>query len=334
MESEKMDYEFDNCDWLDLDFDQSINYTDEITPNNNCNIDYNTYSDIELGGSDGTVFDEMLESLSYDETLPANPDIFENMTDTASVSTETTDTTNITNNTTSSTNTNTNVSNYPKNRLQKSDYVFTPSDKPSHKMNAATITKVKWSVKNKVKGKTYQEYIKRQLKIARRICSHMVKLMNNQDIEIFCDFVDRYVVDDLIMHEVCKGTHPLTGEMNVNHIITGKDKLKAMATHAMKNIPDSVSIVESTEVLNEGKLVRMYVTDVGTPMAYVPVDEVLIHTTSTNNTNTNNTTTSISSIIKDGDTPLRKTRVYSGVSDMYLDKNNFVVKMIYTYTEQ
>ena len=113
-------------------------------------------------------------------------------------------------------------------------------------VSRSTVHKVSWSVKNRTKGKTYRVYIKRQLLVGRRICGHLVNLFNNQDSILFFDFLDKYYAKDCIYHEITKGPHPHTGEMNVNRVVQGIEVVKNMLKLSFKNSrPTDISIIHS-----------------------------------------------------------------------------------------
>ena len=179
-------------DWLNLDFDEAIQYTDEILfePSDN---------PVDMAvPDDDWIFGDMLTSSHVE-----NNDI----------------------------NTNNNHNN--KTKVKKTEPQHKVMDRA--KINRSTVHKVSWSVKNRAKGKTYKEYIGRQLKIGRRICGHIVNLFNNQDLDLFFDFIDKYYAKDCLYHDMTKGPHPHTGEMNVDRKTQGVDVMKNMLKHSFKN---------------------------------------------------------------------------------------------------
>lgn len=271
--------EEENPDWLYIDFDEAVQYTDEIL----CEPgDYPSY----MTAPDDWAYGQMLTSAP---------------TVNSSINTKTS---------------NHNPGMQPKPSLTKQNKKSVSQISLDKKnVNRSTVHKVSWSVKNRTKGKTYKEYIGRQLKIGRRICGHIVNLFNNQDADLFEDFLDKYYAPNCIYREITKGPHPQTGEMDVDRTVEGLDVMKHMLKLSFKNIPDAVTVVDSLELLNEGKTIHICVTSIGTPMAAVPVDEWSKSDTST--------CTSTGS-----DVMVRKTHVATGYTDVHLGNNNQIIKVV------
>ena len=174
--------------------------------------------------------------------------------------------------------------------------------------------RVSWIPKHKTKIKTYHQYVTRQLKIARRICMHMVNLLNRQEIDEYCNFVDTYYDINVNMHVMCTGTCGLTREMNVDKNLIGRDAIKTMMTQFITNIPDFILIVENIHVLNDGRLVRIELCEAGTPMNNISIEDLYTF-------NPNSNTTRIEGI--------KQTYVYSVHVDIYLSRTNIIEKIIY-----
>lgn len=134
-------------------------------------------------------------------------------------------------------------------------------------------SKATWSVKNRIQGKTWGEYIKRQNKIARKICNHLFKMFNNQDVEGVLDFIDRYYAEEIIYEENTKGIHPLTGETDTTNIVRGIEAIKGVSKLMLTTCPDILFLVDAMEVLNNGKTVRIELATVATPMHAISAND-------------------------------------------------------------
>lgn len=133
--------------------------------------------------------------------------------------------------------------------------------------------KVVWSLSNSKKGKPYERYIERQLRIARRLCKQLIKVLNLHDQSSFVEFVKYNFSKDFIYHEIVTGTNPFTGVVNSERFISGCDDFVTFVLSFFSGVPDSVLIIDSIEVLTEGKSVRMCGTSVGTPIKEVEFPE-------------------------------------------------------------
>lgn len=130
--------------------------------------------------------------------------------------------------------------------------------------------KVIWSQNNSKNGKTHHAYIKRQLRIARRMCKQLIISHNNHEVHSFCEFMTNNCLENLVFREITHGVHPITGIIDSDVEIVGLADILAFTKSFFTGVPDSTVIVDRIEVLNEGKLVEMKYLKKGT--AVKPVD--------------------------------------------------------------
>lgn len=200
------------------------------------------------------------------------------------------------------------------------------------KVPVSTLKKsrrVIWSVKNKTRGKTYEQYIAKQLKIARRIGSNLIKINNTNDVDQLNTFLDRYMSPDVVVKCTKSGYDPLEDETDTSKVLNGIKPFKTLSKAAFYMMPDHLSIVESIEVLNEGKLVKLTVTFVGTPIGKVHIphevnvennDEITMSYTNTPNMDNGEKSSGY-------DATLKKSFANRGYMLIGLDKNNKINKL-------
>lgn len=136
--------------------------------------------------------------------------------------------------------------------------------------------KVIWSLKNCKKGKTYEDYVIRQLQIARRLCKQTVKLFNDHDIENFVYFARNMFVEDFIFREKITGVNPFNkNQIDSDRIIQGLGNMLLHFQSFVSGVPDSTIMVDNIEVFSEGKRVVMKGKVVGTPLKHVIFPEHL-----------------------------------------------------------
>lgn len=135
------------------------------------------------------------------------------------------------------------------------------------------LHEVKWSVKNQIEGKTFRQYIQKQLKIARRLCSHIVQTFNGLNVKVFNDFVDKYYCENF-MHQIKHpGKHPFTGELDTPDIFEDVVAYKKSFCECFMKVPDFVMMIDNVQVYNDGKLVRLNITTMCTPMGEYAVND-------------------------------------------------------------
>lgn len=158
------------------------------------------------------------------------------------------------------------------------EYELIELQKQNKALNLSDISGVKkanrlfWSGKNKTKSKVYRQYIRKQLNFARQICGHFINLFNTLDPELIINFVCKHYSPDFVAHLRCKGVDPLTGEKDIDRKIVGRDKFIYVLMSMFKNVPDALVIIRRIDVLNEGKVVKLMLTAVGTVLASVDFD--------------------------------------------------------------
>jgi len=131
-------------------------------------------------------------------------------------------------------------------------------------------------VKNSKRGKTYEGYIERQLRIARRLCKQAVKLFNDHDIECFVTFAKNMFVEDFVFREKIAGVNPFNkSQTDSDRLIQGLDNLLVHFQSYITGVPDSVIMVDNIEVFSEGKRVIMKGKCVGTPLKHVVFPEYI-----------------------------------------------------------
>jgi len=172
-----------------------------------------------------------------------------------------------------------------------------------------------WSVKNRMQGKTWGEYMKRQHKIARRLGNQLITVFNNQDLIATLDFIDTYYSEEIEYHEIVKGIHPLTGEVDSNTVVKGIDAIKGVTKLCMTISPDSLVIVDSLDIINNGKNILLYVTQVVTSI-------IILSGQDWKNGKCDYDFNSISSKARS-----KETHVTSGIIEIHLNNHNKILKI-------
>lgn len=154
---------------------------------------------------------------------------------------------------------------------------FTVQSKMSESTETAETTRQKtirkphtvklvWSHKNKKRGKSYREYMERQILIARKICKYYISLINTHHVQNFSEFASVNFSPKFSYREYTEGVHPFTGTEGVDRKIEGVQNFIDFISSYFEGVPDGALLVNGIEILDEGKTVAMNTTIVGTPL--------------------------------------------------------------------
>lgn len=120
-------------------------------------------------------------------------------------------------------------------------------------------------LKNSRQGKTLEGYMARQIRIARKICKQCIKLYNSHDVNEFNSFAEQHYTEDFVYHDRSKRkVHPLTGTAGVEITTVGLTEFKKFCEQLFAAIPDGVVVVDSIQIMHQGKKVSMRMTFYGT----------------------------------------------------------------------
>ena len=146
-----------------------------------------------------------------------------------------------------------------------SDNTDTSETKHQKAIRKPHSVKVVWSHKNNKRGKSYREYIERQILIARKFCKHFISVLNTHRLGNFSEFAAANFASNFMYREFTEGIHPFTGTKGVDRKIDGIQNYVQFMTAYFAGVPDGAAIVKRIDILEEGKTVQMSVTMVGTP---------------------------------------------------------------------
>lgn len=132
------------------------------------------------------------------------------------------------------------------------------------------------NIRNVRRGQPLDQYMAKQIKIAKKISKHVILLYNHHDIDAFVDFVCGFFSDDFVYYDYCKNTvHPLTGKSNFE-LKLPLNEIGPVVRSWFEGVPDGVATINGVKVTYKGKQVSILLTMEGTLVKEVEFPEKTI----------------------------------------------------------